>query len=214
MSAAASSLRIETEELISELEVRRPELISKSDLGRYHEAVRFAALGRQMLTYHAGMSRPSEKRIAELLGLRDVMMADNLAYIADRERGRGKVLVFAHNYHLKYGEAAWQFGPQRVTWWPAGAHVRAMLGSQYAVIGMGVGKSSAMGIGEPETGSLEAALSAGAGTVRLIATHGGKRLSQAAIDAITSRTGTPQYFPFTRESVTDFDFLTVIDSVD
>jgi erythromycin esterase-like protein len=38
-SLEATALRIETEELISELRVRRPELVAKSDERRYLEAV-------------------------------------------------------------------------------------------------------------------------------------------------------------------------------
>ena len=33
-----------------------------------------------------------------------------VAYIVSHERGRGKVLVFAHNSHLQRGKAQWQFG--------------------------------------------------------------------------------------------------------
>src|SRR5262249_30215791 len=44
---AATALRVETEELISELGVRRPELIAKSDESRYLEAVHYAGVARQ-----------------------------------------------------------------------------------------------------------------------------------------------------------------------
>jgi erythromycin esterase-like protein len=37
--------------------------------------------------------------------LRDAIMADNLAYIVERERARGRVLAFAHNSHLQRGKA-------------------------------------------------------------------------------------------------------------
>ena len=83
-----------------------------------------ASLARQLLNYHAALARPSANRIAELLGIRDLMMADNLAYAVTRERGRGKVLAFAHNSHLKRGQAQWQLGPHALAWWPAGAHLQ------------------------------------------------------------------------------------------
>ncbi len=216
-SSEAIALRIETEELITELTMRRPELVSKSGADRFEEAARYAALGRQMLGYHAGMARASDNRIAELLGLRDVMMADNLAYIAERERerGRGKVLVFAHNFHLKYGEAEWQFGPQRVAWWPAGAHVGQMLGRRYAVIGMGVAVSESHGIGQPEAGSLEARLAAGPGSGRFVPTHLGAGLPAVELAAMPTRSvgSNPGYFPFTPRSVTDFDVLCVLNVI-
>jgi erythromycin esterase-like protein len=42
LSPAATALRIETEELISERRVRRPELVAKRDESRYWEAVQYA----------------------------------------------------------------------------------------------------------------------------------------------------------------------------
>src|SRR5690349_21278569 len=41
------------------------------------------------------------RRLRELLGIRDAVMADNVAYMAARERGRGSVLAFAHNRHMR-----------------------------------------------------------------------------------------------------------------
>ena len=91
--------------------MRRPELVAKSDESGYLEAVQHASVARQLLNYHAGLARASGDRIGRLLGIRDAMMADNLAYMVSRERGRGKVLAFAHNSHLKRGKAQWQLGP-------------------------------------------------------------------------------------------------------
>ena len=99
LSDAATALRIETEDLMTELQIRRPELVARSDRDRYLEAVQYASVARQLLNYHAALARTSDKRVAELLGIRDAMMADNLAYVVTRERGRGKVLAFAHNAH-------------------------------------------------------------------------------------------------------------------
>jgi erythromycin esterase-like protein len=213
-SPEAISLRIETEELITELSVRRPELVMKSDADSYDEAARYAALARQMLSYHAGMARAGDNRIAELLGLRDVMMADNLAYIVDRERGRGKVLAFAHNHHLKYGRAEWQLGRQLVAWWPAGAQIRQMLGSRYAVIGVGVGACEAHGIGVPEPGTLEACLAKAAGPGRFVPTHRGAGLAASELAGMRTRSrGANQgYFPMTPQSVCEFDWLVMVDS--
>ncbi|MEA2736089.1 MAG: erythromycin esterase, partial [Humisphaera sp.] len=80
LSSAATALRIETEDLISELGLRRPELASKSDEGRYLEAAQHASVARQLLNYHATLARASDNRLVELLGIRDLIMADNLAY--------------------------------------------------------------------------------------------------------------------------------------
>jgi erythromycin esterase len=195
--------------------VRRPELAVKDDEGRYLEAVRYASLARQMLNYHAGLARSSSNRIAELLGIRDLMMADNLAYMVSRERGRGRVLAFAHNSHLKRGKAAWQLGTQLLEWWPAGAHLREMLGPRYAVVGSALGVSDDNGIGQPEAGTLEARLTASPGPMRFIPTPGGEGLPSAEIAALPTRSGSarnPTYFALTPQSFTDFDWLAVLNS--
>jgi erythromycin esterase len=160
----------------------------------------WTSLARQMLTYHAGMATASDDRTPRLLGLRDAMMADNLAYIAARERPRGKVLAFAHNTHLQRGVAHWHWGAQSLIWSPAGAHLAAMLGDKYANIAVGVAEMP--GIPSPEPHTLEAKL-----TGRMI------RTARARDLPITVRTNNdPRYFPFTPDSVTNFDWLMVLAS--
>jgi erythromycin esterase len=216
LSPAAAALRIETEDLLTELHVRRPELVAKSNERHYLEAAQYATAARQLLNYHATLARKSEpgKRIVEGLGLRDAMMADNLAYIVSRERGRGKVLAFAHNSHLKLGKAEWQLGTYALSWWPAGAQLQEILGSRYSVIGTAVGVSNANGIGKPEAGTLEARLTAGPGPARFIPTHKGQGLPASEIAALPVRSGSMKnqtYFPLTPQSLTDFDWLAVLD---
>lgn len=215
LSPDATQLRIETEELISELRVRRPELIARSDRDRHAEAVHYATIARQLLTYHAGVARELPNRVARLLGLRDAAMADNLAYIKRRERGRGKVFVFAHNSHLKCGKTEWQLGPMLNVWWAAGAHLAAMFGPRYAVIGSALGVSEANGIGQPEVDTLEARLTAMPGPARFIPTYKGLGLPAAEIAALpvrSSSTKNSTYFALTPQSLTDFNWLAVLDS--
>jgi erythromycin esterase-like protein len=219
LSPAATALRIETEDLITELLVRAPELVAAASKYSFLEAAHYAHIARQLLNYHAGLARPSSNRIAELLGMRDAAMACNLAYILtrenDREGPRGKVLVFAHNSHLKCGSAEWQLGPQLLKWWPAGAHLREMFGTSYAVIGAGLGVSDDNGIGPPEPGTLEARLAAAPGPARFIPTHQGQGLPAAEIAALPTRTGStknPGYFPLTSRSFAEFDWFVVLDS--
>ncbi len=215
-SPAATALRIETEELIAELQVRHPELVAKSDGNRYLEAVHYAKVARWLLNYHATLARQSDagERLVRGLGLRDAMMADNLEYMVSREHGRGKVLAFAHNSHLKRGKAEWQLGTDLLTWWPAGAHLCEIFGPRYAVIGTAVGVSDANGIGQPEPGTIEARLTAVPGPERFIPTHEGQGLPASAIAALPIRSGSmknPTYFPLTPQSFTDFDWLAVLD---
>lgn len=214
-SPAATQLRIETEELITELHARRPELVAKSDLSRYLEAVQHASVARQLLTYHAGLAQPSSDRTMRLLGIRDAMMADIMAYIVARERGRGKVFAFAHNSHLQRGQMQWQLGPDLNIWWPVGAHLDVIFGPRYAVIGTAVGVSEENGIGQPEAGSLEAHLTATPGPVRFIPTHRGQGLPAEEIASLPVRSGSRKnttYFALTPQSLTDFDWLAVFDS--
>ena len=214
-SPESTALRIETEELISELCVRRPELIVKSDESRYLEAVHYAVMARQLLNYHAELARTSAKRQACLLGIRAAMMADNLTYIVSREQGRGKVLAFAHNSHLKRGKVQWQWGSEAVIWWPVGAHLHEMFGSRYVVIGSAVGESPANGIGQPEVGTLEARLTSAPGPVRLIPTHQGQGLPAEEIAALPLRSGSKKngsYEPLGAQSFTDFDWFAVLDT--
>lgn len=213
-SPNATALRVAVVDLITELHIRRPEFSSRSGAERYLEAMHYAAMARQLLTYHAVMAGTSKNRTAELLGMRDAMMADNLAYIAARERGRGKVLAFAHNNHLQHGRTRWQLGDDLLTWWPAGSHLHEMFGAGYAVIGSGVGFSEANGIGRPEAGSLEALLTATPGPARFIPTHRGQGLPADEIAALPLRSPSAKntsYFPLTPQSISDFDWLAVLD---
>ncbi len=217
LSPAATALRIETENLITELGMRRPELIAKCDLDSYREATHHAALARQLLSYHAAFATNSDDRYVRLLGIRDWIMADNLSYIVERERGRGKVLAFAHNMHLQRGLAEWKWGPQHLAWWPAGAHLSHLLGPRYAAIGLAVGNSEAQGIAAPAAGTLEERLLSQADSSCLIATRRGRELPADEIAAFNKRSGSAKnssYFPLTAQSLNDFDGLVVLKSID
>jgi erythromycin esterase-like protein len=215
LSPAATALRVETEDLITTLRVRRPELVARSDERRYLEAAQYAMVARELLTYHAALARPAADRTTRLLGIRDAMMADNLVHILRREQGRGKVLAFAHNAHLRRGQTTMRLGSEVLVWWPAGAHLDAMLGARHAAIASAVGVSEANGIGQPDAGTLEARLTAAPGPARFIPTHRGQGLPAAAVAALPTRSGSmrnPTYFPLTPASLTDFDGLVVLDS--
>jgi erythromycin esterase-like protein len=190
-------------------------MITKSDEDHYMEAVQYATVARNLLNYHAISARGSENRLVRLLDIRDAMMAENLSYIVSRERGRGKVLAFAHNSHLQRGKAHMQLGPYALTWWPAGAHLHEIFGPRYFNIGSAVGVSDANGICQPEAGTLEALLTGLQGTVRFVPTHRGTGLPASEIAALVNRSGSmknPTYFVLTSQSLTNFDWLAVLDS--
>ncbi len=217
LTPAATALRIATEDLITELRTRQPELIAKSDVAQYSEALQYTTITRQLLNYHA--AHAGKAGVGELLGIRDAVIADNLAYIVARERERGKVLVFAHNGHLQRGKVtvwpSWQqaLGSDVFGWWPAGAHLAHMLGPRYAVIGSALGVSEANGIVQPEAGTLEARLTATPGPARFIPTHCGQGLPSAEIAALPTRSGNTtnlSYIALSAQSFTDFDYLAVL----
>ncbi len=222
-SPQATTLRAAVEDLIGELRLYRAAAATPDAADRWSEAMHYATSARDLLNYHAEMALASDDRTARLLGMRDAQMADNLAYIAACERGRGKVLVFAHNAHLQRSPAQWQWGPNLLVWQPAGAHLHTLFGARYAVVGSGVGVSDENGIGEPEDGTLEARLtafsaassSAPNSAATFIPTHRGRGLPPAEIAALPIRTGSarnPGYFPLKPQSLTDFDAICLVSS--
>ena len=215
-SPEATALRIETEELIAELRVRRPELVARSGESRYLEAVHYAVMARQLLHYHAALAQTSDNRQARLLGIRGAMMAENLAYIVSREQGRGKILIFAHNSHLKRGKVQWQWGNETMAWWPVGSHLHELFGRRYALIGSAVGASPAHGIGQPEAGTLEARFISAPGPVRFIPTHQGQGLPAEELAALPMRSGSQKNRSYTEplgpQSFTDFDWFAILDT--
>ena len=155
------------------------------------------------------------KRYERLFNIRDAMMAENLAYIVSREQGRGNVLVFAHNNHLKRGKIQWQWGNETVICWPVGSHLHELFGRRYAVIGSAVGESPANEIGQPEVGTLEARLTSASGAVRFIPTHQGQGLPTEEMAALPIRSGSQKngsYEPLNSQSFTDFDWFAVLDT--
>lgn len=217
-SPAATALRLATEDLLTELTIRRPELVGKSDHDQFEAALHSARHARSLLNYHAAIATASDDRLARCLGMRDAMMAENLTYIVERERRRcphsGRVLAFAHNSHLKLGRAEWQLGPSALVWWPAGAQIKQMLGNRYAVIGAGLGISADNGIAVPEPETLEARLTAAPGPLRFIPTLPAQSFPAQELASLPVRkVGWNQsYFPLTAKSLTDFDWLVVADS--
>jgi erythromycin esterase len=198
----ANDLRIEVEEVIAELRRRGPEF----DSARHAQALHTAEVARQLLAAHAAMARKAG--YAEVLGIRDTIMADNLEFIVAQEALRGRVLVFAHNGHLQRGRMHWRMGDVVHEWWPAGAHLSRSLGRHYAVIGSGVGVSDENGIAAPEAGSLEARFKETA----LVPTT---TAPATVVASLTPRTGSlrnPTYFPWARDCLADFDWLAFVKS--
>jgi hypothetical protein len=151
-----------------------------------------------------------------MLGVRDLIMADNLQHFVAFELGRGRVLVFAASGHLKRGKVQWRLPPgdDVKEWWPAGSQLTQAMGSRYAVIGMALGSSEANGIAAPESSTLEARLAATGGSM-LIPTHRGKGMPAPQIETAPARSGStlnPTYYCLTPESFSDFEWLVFLES--
>lgn len=214
LTPKATELRIATLDLITDLRIRRPEYATRSDPLVYADALYHAELSRKLLDAHAALAKPGA--YATMLGLRDLIMADNLQHFVASERGRGKVLVFAATGHLKRGTVQWHLPPgdDVKEWWPAGSQLTQAMGSRYAVIGMALGSSEANGIAAPEPGTLEARLAAAGGSM-FVPTHRGKGLPAPEIQTAPARSGStlnPTYYWLTPESFSDFEWLVFLES--
>ncbi|MFC4637648.1 erythromycin esterase family protein [Deinococcus hohokamensis] len=128
-SPEARRLRVVADDLVGLLQTETPQLAEQAG---FWEAEVHARTAAGLLRYHAVIADPAPDRIARMLALRDLMMADHLCAIARREEARGPTLVFAHNAHLQHHRSVMKLRDQRLEWWGAGAHVGRRLGPSYA----------------------------------------------------------------------------------
>lgn len=200
----ARELRHELEDMISELERRRPEFWD-SDRVAYLQAYQHAVVARALLNYHAALARRAGANT--LLGIRDALMADNLLNILAREKG--KVLTFAHNSHLQSSYAKLP----RYQWWPAGSHLRRLLGDSFVAIAGALGTSLANGLERPEKETVEAALMELRSPAFLLITRPIKTLAASGLPARASSSRNPSYIPIGKESLLDFQALIFLPTV-
>ncbi|BDP44453.1 erythromycin esterase (plasmid) [Deinococcus aetherius] len=153
-SGEARQLRLLADDLSGLLETEMPGLTAQPG---FWEAQLHARTATGLLRYHAVVADPSPGRVARMLALRDLMMADNLTAIAGREGERGPTLVFAHNVHLQRPVSVMKMRGMSLEWWSAGAHVSLRLGSRYAFIASELGPAPERGV-EPDADTLQGAL--------------------------------------------------------
>lgn len=209
ISPRAQALRLAVENLAFELQVRRPELVSKSNRDAYGEAARHVMVARNLLALHEAEAR--RESLDTLVTMRDAMAGEHLAYVAEREQPRGKVLVFLHSIHLRRTQSTLPW----YTFWPTGAHLDQMFGSRFAVIGGAIGTSEPNFVGPPEAGSLEARLLAHKSD-GFLPTGRGRRLAGGALAALPVRSGSKPWIPYTplvAQAVSDFDVIAFLRNV-
>ncbi|MFH9864032.1 erythromycin esterase family protein [Streptomyces sp. NPDC017202] len=150
-SAEARELRLLADDLTALLHERTPHLVgaaSREDLDRVRLYAR-TAVG--LLRYHFWMADTSPARMTRMVGLRDLMMADNLLALAER----GPVLVHAHNSHLQRQRSTLRMDGRPLEWWSAGALVSARLGEEYAFLPTALGTIRHQGVDTPPPDTVE-----------------------------------------------------------
>jgi erythromycin esterase-like protein len=159
-SDEAKKLRLLADDLVALLMAESPQLIAATSRDEWWRAWLYGRTAAGLLRYHAAMAETTDSRVARLLGLRDVMMADNLNAILARESQRGPTLMFGHNLHLQKGRSRWHLGDLSLEWWSAGAIIGAQLSDQYAVVASALGAAPDQGLNAPAADTLEGTLSA------------------------------------------------------
>ncbi|HEV2526991.1 MAG TPA: erythromycin esterase family protein [Thermomicrobiales bacterium] len=218
-SPAADALRHAVQDLVTDLRIHAPCLVAATEPDRYDVALHAAEAARDLLTYHRELANGAgsdASRFERLQGIRDRAMADHLTWISDRERARGRTLVFSHQEHLRQGENLIAFGDGTCRWWRAGSHLRRTLGHRYVPVGGGLVQSDANGIGRAAPGTLEDQL-AGDGHATLIPAAPIRWAVDAiaALVPVRSRSATnATYRPMTARDLVEFDWLLVLPDSD
>jgi erythromycin esterase len=96
------------EDLVSLLERRRLDSPALPSPSRYENALRNAIAARRLTACFRQArvdTAATPVDLRESLTVRDVAMADNVKWVLEREGRGGRILVFAHNFHVKKGPA-------------------------------------------------------------------------------------------------------------
>jgi erythromycin esterase-like protein len=219
-SAEAVRLRLLADDLGALLLTESPLLIPESADEWWRANLR-ARTAAGLLRYHAAMADPSPERMARMCALRDGMMAENLAAIAEREAGRGPTLVFANNGHLQRKPSTMRLrwlSELDLQWWSAGAITAVRSGTDYAFVAMDLGAAPHHGLPAPAPDTLQGVLAESPERWRL---YDSARLAGALGDrlpTLAAREGAPAplgYAPLDPNHLTDIDgvlFLREADS--
>jgi erythromycin esterase-like protein len=209
-SAEAVRLRLLADDLGALLLTESPLLIPAS-ADEWWRANLHARTAAGLLRYHAAMADPSPGRIAMMCALRDGMMAENLAAIAQREAGRGPTLVFANNGHLQRKQSTMRLrwlSELDIQWWSAGAITATRSGTDYAFVAMDLGAAPHHGLPAPAPDTLQGVLAEAPERWRL---YDSARLAGALGDrlpTLAARQGAPAplgYAPLDPNHLTDTD---------
>ncbi|MEU8342212.1 erythromycin esterase family protein [Spirillospora sp. NPDC048832] len=156
-SPEAARSRAAADDMLTSLYARAPELIAATSRAAWFRARTHLTAGIGLLRYHAQAARRIEEsaRISGLMATRDALMAQNLLDVRAIEAERGPTLVFAHNSHLQRNPSSMSMAGMDIGWSSAGAIAGSLLDGRYTVIIGSMGRSEALGLGEPDPGTYE-----------------------------------------------------------
>lgn len=200
-SSSAVSLRIIIENLNTDLTIQSPDLIAKGGKDKFLEVITHLNIAQKLLIYHASLA--SKESVSTLLGIRDSIIADNIKYIYEREKHKGKILLFAHNSHLQRSKAIWPW----YEFWPAGALLNDIFGSKYFVIGSSIGISEANGISKPEEGTLENVFMTSESSDFFISTKNFSKTDLQKYQVRSVSKKNPGHSVLSAQSFKDFDYI-------
>lgn len=163
--AESDRLSAALEDLLALLERERPAFIAASSATDYHWAHRNAMAARQ--AHRQYRVRPTEPPGTGLppsawrsASQRGAAMADNVRWVLEQEGPQGRVLVFAHNAHIKNARTeggVWSGFERQPT--VMGQHLRAALGAELVIIGTSAAQNgTGLPSATPAADSLDAAL--------------------------------------------------------
>lgn len=215
-TAEARALRLAADDLVALFEAEAPRLRAAGTRTAYERALTAARTARGLLRYHAAMASSAPGRVSSMLGLRDLMMAENLVAIARAQARRGPCLVFAHNHHLHRGQSSWELAGMELRWWSAGALAAESLGDGYAVVAADAGDVEGEPAGRAGPGSLQAVLAdAASGLAPFPAFFPAEALAGAlaAHPGVRARADSgPGYFPLDPAQLGDVDAVAFLTS--
>ncbi|MFD9740368.1 erythromycin esterase family protein [Umezawaea sp. NPDC059074] len=198
----ADRLRVIADDLLVTLHARAPELIAATSRAAWTRAEVHLTAGLGLLRYHRQSAEHVERatRVSRQLGVRDALMARNLLDIRAAETGRGPTLVFAQNLHLQRNPSRWHLGGMDLCWSSAGSIVGALVGERYAFVAGSLGRSAALGLGEPDPDTYEGALQHAVTGWGLVRAH-----DVAPARTRTDTTPAQGYFPLDRPTLDGAD---------
>lgn len=208
-SPEADQLRNLTEDLITTLHVRAPELIKNTSPAAWRETEVRLNAARQLLHYHGQAAGgwtdgevSDEVRWNRMCATRDAMMARNLTELRTLESHRGPTLVFANNLHLQRQRSTMQLGPMRMEWYGAGAILAPLVGERYGFIAGSLGVSPMIELDQPQPDTFERFL-------QTMINDWGLLRPEELPPAVGRTDATPKqgYFPLDQETIDGADLI-------